>query len=188
MHPFITEYIFKPLPHWSLWAKGHIKVIFDRTINNSGSYLWLFFLCFFPIWFLVLLFGSLDCNDCFRWSAAQAVDVPESHHLLILNKLCILSPADLALHVLRYIFPEKVLHILLGQYVFDNWVKLALPSPLLPMAPVLPPNSFKKKFITCSGCRSSCLQRSLKFLIAVLLLPSLATSGGFSIILVASTE
>lgn len=61
-------------------------------------------------------------------------------------------------------------------------------KPLLPMAPDVPPRSSRKKFITCSGCRSSCLHREIKLIIAVFLDPILSTFGGFSIILVFSAR
>ncbi len=61
-------------------------------------------------------------------------------------------------------------------------------KPLLPIAPEAPPKSYKKKFITCSGCRSNCLQRDIKFIIAVFFEPTLSTFGGLSIILVFSAK
>lgn len=56
--------------------------------------------------------------------------------------------------------------------------------PLLPIEPEIPPRSSKKKFITCSGCRSSCLHKDIKFMIAVFLVPIFSTFGGLSMILV----
>lgn len=61
-------------------------------------------------------------------------------------------------------------------------------KPLWPIDPELPPKSYKKKFITCSGCLSSCLQRNTKLVMAVFFDPNFSTFGGLSIIFVFSAR
>ena len=59
-------------------------------------------------------------------------------------------------------------------------------KPWLPRDPELPPKSSKKKFMTCSGFLSSCLQMASKFVMAVFLVPCFETLGGMMVILVLS--
>jgi hypothetical protein len=61
-------------------------------------------------------------------------------------------------------------------------------KPLLPIEPEMFPRSERKKFITCSGCRSSCLHRDMKLIMAVFLVPIFYTLGGLSIIFVFSAK
>lgn len=56
--------------------------------------------------------------------------------------------------------------------------------PLLLIDPDVPPRSSRKKFITCSGCLSSCLHREIKFKMTVFFEPIFSTFGGFNMILV----
>ena len=56
--------------------------------------------------------------------------------------------------------------------------------PLLLIDPDVPPRSSRKKFITCSGCLSSCLQSEIKFKMTVFFEPIFSTLGGLSMIFV----